>query len=64
MEGIKIIMQSEVFGREEFGPYDSWAEAGEAIGRLKKSSLEQQDYIERFIGIVVNEGIGDDECTS
>lgn len=54
-DGFKVVMESDEFGRDRFGPYDTLKEALEAIGRLHESAIKQNDGVERVIGILVNE---------
>jgi hypothetical protein len=40
-------MESEVYGADTFGPYDSPEEAAQAIDRLKESAAALKDGVER-----------------
>ena len=58
-----VYMSSDVYGCEEFGPYDSAQEAGEGIKRLKDKVRELNDGIDREIWMeLYDEGNYCSEC--
>jgi hypothetical protein len=44
---VRVVMESEVYGADTFGPYDSPEEAAQAIDRLKESAAALKDGVER-----------------
>lgn len=50
---VTVILQSDAYGREEFGPYKSWAETFSAMTRLRLET-RVNDGVERIIGFVVS----------
>lgn len=56
-----VIVTSELYGSDTFGPYDTAQLADEAITRLKTAAEQQNDDVEREYSIVDAEDDGEDE---
>jgi len=47
-------MTSELFGTEDFGPYDNRREASAAMERIQARAAEIADGIERWFQVITN----------
>jgi hypothetical protein len=45
----QVWMESEEYGGESFGPYDSISEAQAAMDRLKESADKLKDGVQRYL---------------
>jgi hypothetical protein len=56
---MKVSMESDEFGYEEFGDYDTYDEACAAINRLKSEARRLKDGIVRRFAVIPD---GEEQC--
>lgn len=58
---VPVMLSSEEYGNEQFGPYDNLNDALAATSRIYRKSADDDDGIERTIGPHINDPFGFDD---